>query len=249
MRFRTLASLVLIVIFLSACSGKALPTFAPSPSAVVLPLAVSPSPGATATSIAPTPAQTANVQITAAVTPTPLATPVPAIGTRTPVGANDARTPTAPAAPHTPQPNATPQSPTTARMTDVPGASPQQTIGTAQDGLVLLNVRVGKNEGFTRVVFDLAKQDGSAASVPQTRLWREGETVVVAFDGVRDDLFGQSLGGGEQAVNTGVVQAVYRIPVRDDSAAAYGIAVKGGAKVTLSSLTSPTRVIVDIADK
>jgi hypothetical protein len=235
---------------LSACGGKSLPTFAPSPSAGVLPLAVSPSPGATETSVAVIPAQTANVQITAAVTPTPLATPVPAVGTRTPAGAaNDAHTPTAPAAPRTPQPNATPQSPTTPRMTEVPGASPQQTIGTTQDGLVLLNVRVGKNEGFTRVVFDLAKQDGSAAPVPQTRLWREGETVVVAFGGVRDDLFGQSLGGGEQAVNTGVVQSVYRIPVRDDSAAAYGIAVHGGTKVTLSSLTSPTRVIVDIADK
>lgn len=249
MRFRTLASLALTVIFLSACGGKALPVIAPSPSASVLPLIVSPTVGATATSVAPTPAQTANVQITAVVTPTPLATPVPSVSTRTPIGTNDARTPIAPAASRTAQPNATPQPSTTPRMTEIPGAAPQQTIGAAQDGLVLLNVRVGKDEGFTRVVFDLAKQDGSAAPVPQTRLWREGGTIVVAFGGVRDDHYGQSLGGGEQAVNTGVVQTVYRIPVRDDSAAAYGIAVKGGAKVTLSSLTSPTRVIVDIADQ
>jgi hypothetical protein len=133
-------------------------------------------------------------------------------------------------------------------MTGIPGVSPQQTLGTAQDGLVLLNVRVGKNEGFTRVVFDLARQDGSAAPVPQTRLWREGETVVVAFGGVRDDVFGQSLGGGEQAINTGSVQSLYRIPIRDDSFAAYGIAVHGGAKATLSAASAPTRVIVDIAD-
>ncbi len=133
-------------------------------------------------------------------------------------------------------------------MASIPGVSPQQAIGTAQDGLVLLNVRVGKNDGFTRVVFDLAKQDGSVAPVPQTRLWREGDTVVVVFDGVREDAFGQSLGGGEQAINTGVVQSLYRIPARDDSAAAYGIALHGGAKATLSAAASPTRVIVDIAD-
>lgn len=249
MRFRSLASLALIVVFLSACGGKTLPTFAPSPSAGILPLIVSPTPGATATSVAVVPAQSASAQIAAPATPTPLATPVSVVGTRSPVGANETHTPTAPATSRTAQPNATPASPTTPRMTDIPGVSPQQAIGTAQDGLVLLNVRVGKNEGFTRVVFDLAKQDGSAAPVPQTRLWREGDTVVVAVGGVRDDLFGQSLGGGEQAVNTGTVQSVYRIPIRDDSAAAYGIAVHGGATVTLSSLTSPTRVIVDIADK
>ncbi len=134
-------------------------------------------------------------------------------------------------------------------MTDIPGVAPQQSLGTTQDGLSLLNVRVGKNDGFTRVVFDLAKQDGSAAPVPQTRLWREGETVVIAFGGVREDIYGQSLGGGEQTINTGSVQSVYRIPVRDDSAAVYGIAVHGSAKATLSSASSPTRVIVDIADE
>jgi hypothetical protein len=253
MRFRTLvSSFTLIVFFLSACGGKATPTVAPSPSAGILPLAVSPTPGATVTSATFIPAQTANAPITAPATPTPLATPASGVGTPTPV-ANGTRTavaqPTAPAASRTAQPNATPQPLTTARMTEIPGVSPQETIGTAQDGLALLNVRVGKNEGFTRVVFDLAKQDGSAAPLPQTRLWREGDTVVVAFGGVRDDRFGQSLGGGAQAVNTGNVQSLYRIPVRDDSSAAYGIALHGGAKVTLSSLSSPTRVIVDIADK
>ncbi len=209
MRFRTLFSLGLTLIFLSACGGKATPTITPSPSAAILPLAVSPTPGATATIASLIATQTVNAQITAPQTPTPLATPGSVVGTPTIAVANSTRTPnaqpTAPVATRTAQPNTTPQPPATARMTDIPGVSPQQAIGSAQDGLALLNVRVGKNEGFTRVVFDLAKQDGTAAPLPRTRLWRTGDTVVVAFGVVRDDRFGQSLGGGEQAVNTGNV--------------------------------------------
>lgn len=255
MRFRTLLLLALAVCCLAACGGTSTPTFAPVPSAGNLPLPGSSTPGATATIAGPAPVRTVDALTVAppvgVATPTPLATPLPAVGTRLPVAATANQPTTVPATTATrpTQPNVTPSTQTVARMTDIPGVSPQQSLGTAQDGLVLLNVRVGKNEGFTRVVFDLAKDDGSAAPVPQTRLWREGNTVVVAFGGVRKDVFGQSLGGGEQAVNTGSVQSVYRIPVRDDSAAAYGIAVHGGAKATLSSAASPTRVIVDIADE
>ncbi len=246
MRFRMLCTLAIVVMALAACGGKLTPKVVPVPTASIPPLVASATPGATATIAGPAPARTAPPAEFG--TPTPLATPLPIAGTRTPVAATATRPTTAqptaqPTAPHTAQP-ATP-----ARMTDIPSSPPQQSLGTAQDGLVLLNVRVGKNEGFTRIVFDLAKPDGSAAPLPRTRVWREGDTVVVAFGGVRDDVFGQSLGGGEQAINTGAVQSVYRIPVRDDSAAAYGFAVHGGAAPTLSSASSPTRVIVDIADK
>ncbi|GEM_PF-4571538 len=248
-------TLTLVVLTLSACGGKATPTVVPVPSAGSLPLVVPSSPSVTVA--ASDPARNGEIQTasppTAPTTPTPLATAVPVAPTRTLIASNAQRTATAqatvPTAARTAQPNGTPHPQQTVRMTDIPAVSPQQVIGSAHDGLVLLNVRVGKNDGFTRIVFDLAKQDGSAAPVPQTRLWREGDTVIIAFGGVRDDVFGQSLGDGEQAVNTGVVQSLYRIPVRDDTAAAYGIAVHGGTKTTLSVLTSPTRVIVDIADK
>lgn len=256
MRFRTLCTLAFVACCLVACGGTATPTVAPVPSAGALPLRASSTPGATTTVVEQGPARTANAQPASPpvglATPTPLATPSSGVRAATSGAVPTTRLTTASSttssATYTAQPNASPPPQKTARMTAIPGVSPQQALGTAQDGLVLLNVRVGKNEGFTRVVFDLAKQDGSAAPIPQTRLWREGDTVVVAFGGVRDDVFGQSLGGGEQAINTGSVQSVYRIPVRDDSAAAYGIAVHGGAKATLSSAASPTRVIVDIAD-
>jgi hypothetical protein len=257
MRFRTFCTLAFAACCLAACGGTATPTVAPVPSAGALPLLASSTPGATVTVAVPAPARTADAQTASPsvglATPTPLARPLPTVGTRTPDAAATPHPTTAPpaasAAARTAQPNASSPPQKAARTTTIPGVSPQQTLGTAQDGLVLLNVRVGKDNGFTRVVFDLAKQDGSAAPVPQTRLWRDGETIVVAFGGVRDDVFGQSLGGGEQAINTGAVQSVYRIPVRDDSSAAYGIAVHGGAKATLSSASSPTRVIVDIADE
>jgi hypothetical protein len=137
----------------------------------------------------------------------------------------------------------------TDRVADIPPSAPQQTIGVASDGLTLLNVRTGKNDGFTRLVFDLSKQDGSAAPVPRTRLWVQNGTVIVAFGGVRDDLYAASLGNGEQRVDIGMVQSLYRIPIRDDAAAAYGITISGSTRVTLSATTLPTRVIVDVADK
>ncbi|MHB8648201.1 MAG: hypothetical protein ACYDAR_20670 [Thermomicrobiales bacterium] len=254
MRCRLFFTLALTMLTLSACGSKATPTVAPVPSAGNLPLIAPSSPSDTTTAAASVPAQaiaTLSLPVVLA-TPTPLATAVSVVATRTPMATNAQRPATAhatiPAAGTTP-PNGTPQPTQAARKTDVPAVSPQQTLGGAADGLVLLNVRVGKNDGFTRIVFDLAKRDGSAASVPQTRLWREGNTMIVALGGVRDDVYGQSLGGGEQAVNMGVVQAVYRIPIRDDTAAAYGITVHGETRATLSALTSPTRVIVDIADK
>jgi len=232
MRFRTLLILTFTAFCLTACGKAVAPTVAPVRARMTDAHTASPSPGAA--------------------TPTPLATPVPVVPARTPVASTAERPVVAQATPptavRTVAPTATSSAQQPARMTDIPTGAPRQTIGTAQDGLVLLNVRVGKDTGFTRIVFDLAKQDGSAAPVPQTRLWREGDTLIVAFGGVRADVFGQSLGGGERAVNTGAVQSLYRIPVRDDAAAAYGIAIRGGAKVTLSALTSPTRVIVDIAD-
>lgn len=260
MRFRTLLILTFTAFSLTAC-GKTVaptgvPTVAPVPSAGTLPLVASPAPSATGTAAASAPARLTDAHTVSpspgAATPTPLATPVPVAPARTPLASTAERpvvvpatTPTAVRAAAS-TPTSPPRPP--ARMTEIPTGAPRQTIGTAQDGLVLLNVRVGKDPGFTRIVFDLAKQDGSAAPVPQTRLWREGDTLVVAFGGVRNDVFGQSLGGGERAVNTGTVQSLYRIPVRDDAAAAYGISIHGGAKLTLSALTSPTRVIVDIAD-
>lgn len=136
----------------------------------------------------------------------------------------------------------------TARIANLPSTAPQQAVGTQQDGLVLLNVRAGKNVGFTRIVFDIARPGGAAATVPHARVWTEAGAVIVAIDGIRQDAYGESVGSGEVAVNMGSVRAFYRIPVFDDASAAYGIAITPGAVATLSSVTSPARIIVDIAD-
>ncbi len=254
MRFRNLFIVSLVAVILTACGGKAsVPSVTPVPSAGILPVSASPVPDGTATSVVSAVAQTVSVPTVQSVsilaTPTPLATTQPVAVVRTPtVVAGRAATPVS-TLPPSPQPSISTQPPTVARANDLPGGAPQQVVGSAHDGLVLLNVRVGKNDGFTRVVFDLAKPDGSAAPVPQVRLWRDGETVVVVFDGVREDAYAQTIGGSTQQINTGSVQSLYRIPVRDDSAAAYGIMVRGGGKATMSTAASPTRVIVDIADK
>jgi hypothetical protein len=251
MRVLGMLPMTFLLLTLAACGGGK-PTAVPIASAGVLPVFATTAP--TVTASAPTTVQSIGASTSPArpaiATPTPLASS----GTPTAAGARAASTVRATpvpgsATPNAAQPTATAQTPQVARVTDVPTSAPQQTIGTAADGLTLLNVRSANHDGYTRLVFDLSKPDGSAAPVPRTRLWTQGGTVIVAFGGVRDDVFATSLGGGEQQLNLGMVKAVYRIPARDDEAAAYGIAVSGGTRVTLSSTTQPTRVIVDIADK
>lgn len=246
MRLLRLLSVLLLPLALAACGG-AKPTAMPIASAGVLP----PLAATTAASTARASDAQQSVAPAVGVTPTPLATSATATPARAGVSATTGRATAAPtnAVPSAVQSTATPQSPKAAHVSDIPATAPQQVIGTTVDGLTLLNVRSGKNEGFTRLVFDLSKADGSAAPVPHTQLWTQGGTVIVAFGGVREDVYAQSLGGGEQQVNLGMVQSIYRIPARDDATAAYGIAVTGGTRVTLSSTTQPTRVIVDIADK
>jgi hypothetical protein len=253
MRLLRTLSLATLLVLLTACGG-AKSTVTPVPSVANLPAIATDVP--TATEAAPAITQRATVPGAPipllTTTPTPFATLVSApVARTTPAPTKVAPTASAPASPRASQAVATTQAEgaKTERITEIPTGGPQQTIGGASDGLTLLNVRTGKNDGFTRLVFDLSKQDGSAAPVPRTRLWVQGSTVIIAFGGVRDDVYAASLGDGEQPVNLGMVQSVYRIPVRDDAAAAYGIAVTGSTRVTLSAATLPTRVIVDIADK
>jgi hypothetical protein len=251
MRLLRTVLLAFPLVILAACGG-AKATVTPVPSAAVLPVT------ATETAIATLAAPGITQIATALGVPAPLVTATSASPTTSAAAPAVRATavPTKPAAvsatasPRASQAAATPvQSAKTERVANIPLDAPQQMIGTASDGLTLLNVRTGKNDGFTRLVFDLSKQDGSAAPVPRTRLWVQGSTVIVAFGGVRDDQYAASLGSAEQHVDLGTVQSIYRIPVRDDAASAYGIAVSGSTRVTLSATTLPTRVIVDVADK
>lgn len=246
-------TIALPLVILAACGG-AKSTAMPLPSAAIQPvIAASAPPG---TGVVPVVAVSPTAPVAPgplrASSPTPLATAAvapAAQATPAPTKAPPAASATAP--PRASQAVATSQAAgvKTERASDIPSGAPQRTIGGVSDGLTLLNVRTGKNDGFTRLVFDLSKQDGSAAPVPRTRLWVQDGTIIVAFGGVRDDLYATSLGGGEERVDIGMVQSVYRIPVRDDASAAYGIAVSGSTRVTLSAATLPTRVIVDVADK
>jgi hypothetical protein len=251
-RFRTIA-LALPLVILAACGG-AKSTAMPLPSAALPPVIAASA--AAGTSVVPVVAVSATAPVAPgpqrASSPTPLATSaVASTAQATPAPTKAPPVASATAPPRASQAAAPPaaSSAKTARVTDIPSAAPQQMIGTASDGLTLLNVRTGKDDGFTRLVFDLSRQDGSAAPVPRTRLWVQDGTIIVAFGGVRDDVYAASLGSEEERVNLGMVQSVYRIPVRDDASAAYGIAVTGSTRVTLSATTLPTRVIVDVADK
>ena len=229
MRLPKSLSLTLILLVLVACGGTQ-STVTPVPSAAILPIVATTTAVGTGTALAII-QRTATVDapvVLLSVSPTPLATTaVTSVVKATPAPTKAAPVAPSPASSRTTPPAATAQAAGTKveRVGDIPLSVPQQTIGAAADGLTLLNVRSGKDDGFTRLVFDLSKQDGSAAPVPRTRLWVQDGTVIVAFGGVRDDAYATSLGSGEERVNLGMVQSVYRIPIRDDASAAYGIVV------------------------
>jgi hypothetical protein len=209
---------------------------AASPTAAIAPTSA-PTRAATATSAPATvtsrtaPATTATVRppTTLPLTPTPLATPTPV------------PPPTATAVP----PSPTPLAPHVAQL---PSSAPRQVVGSTTDGLVLLNVRTGTHDGYTRIVFDIAKADGSNATVPRTKLWTQDGAVILAIDGIRQDAYGDTLGTKDEPINNGSVIALYRIPTMDDTTVAYGISTKGRSNATITLAYAPTRLIVDIAD-
>jgi hypothetical protein len=209
---------------------------AASPTAAVAPTiaptrAASPTPAPATATTRPAPAATAIVRspTTPPLTPTPLATPTPV------------PPPTAIAVP----PSPTPLAPHVAQL---PSSAPRQVVGSATDGLVLLNVRTGTHDGYTRIVFDIAKADGSNAPVPRTKLWTQDGAVILTIDGIRQDAYGDTLGTKDELVNNGSVIALYRIPTMDDATVAYGISTKGKQNASITLAYAPTRLIIDVAD-
>lgn len=252
-----LASIVAVVVALSlaACGGSVTPTATPTvtPARIDAPTMLPPAtiaPQRTPDSATPLPAtiatrpEPATSDTTATAGPARTATVAPRAATPTPIAAATATRPAPPAATTAPATAAS----GTARVTSIPAAPPKQAVGTQTDGLALLNVRAGAHDGYTRLVFDFAKTDGSAAAVPRAQVWSQQGAVIVMIAGVRQDLFGQALGRDEQAVNSGSVLALYRIPTYDDAAVAYGVSTKGAQGVTVTTATGPARLIVDIAD-
>jgi hypothetical protein len=238
---------------LSACGhGSSTPTVTPSPARATVSAMETATPVQTV-AVAPTdvptsvhdiatitvlPSRAAPATVRASGAPSLSPTP-PAAPTRAPTAPPTTMPPTAV------PPSATPGAP---RVAQIPAAPPRQTAGTTTDGLVLLNVRTGTHDGYTRLVFDFAKADGSAAPVPRAQMWTQNGAVVLVISGVRQDTFGQTLGSGDEPINTGSVVALYRIPSFDDASVAYGISTKGPANATLTTATGPARLIVDIPD-
>lgn len=245
---------VLVALSLAACGGTAMSTV--TPARVDAPTMTPPAtiaPGRTPDSV--TPLASATVARPApdisSVTATPGVTRAAVVATPTPIAVPNTA-PVATATRPAPSAQATAAPATVARsaahVTSIPSSPPKQSVGTQTDGLALLNVRAGSHDGYTRLVFDFAKTDGSASAVPRAQVWSQQGAVVVMISGVRQDTFGQALGRGEQAVNSGAVIALYRIPTFDDAAVAYGISTKGAQGVTVTTSIGPARLIVDIAD-
>lgn len=238
--------IVLVAVMALVACGRAAPTPTMSPTFTTLPTvhaAVSPAAGVTVTAAATLVPTSVPNPATATPRPAPAATATVRPPTPTPLAPSPTRPATAP--PTAIPPTSTPSAP---HVTQLPSSPPRQVVGTATDGLVLLNVRTGTHDGFTRLVFDFAKADGSAAPVPQARMWTQNGAVIVVIGGIRQDAFGQTLGAGEEPVNNGSVIALYRITTLDDATVAYGISTKATPSATLTIATGPARVIVDIAD-
>lgn len=254
MQRETRILIVLIaVLALSACGRSKL-----EPVATSVPTQSTTVSVASATAASPTVAVTPTSAPTRAVT----ATPVPATATTRPAPAGTATVRPATTPPLTPTPLATPTpvppptaapvppspTPLAPHVAQLPSSAPRQVVGSTTDGLVLLNVRTGTHDGFTRFVFDIAKADGSNAPVPRTKLWTQNGAVILTIDGIRQDAYGDTLGAKDEFVNNGSVISLYRIPTMDDATVAYGISTKGQSNATITLAYAPTRLIIDVAD-
>lgn len=118
------------------------------------------------------------------------------------------------------------------------------TIGGSYD---LIDVRVGRHAGFTRVVWQMVQPEGTPHYV--TRLeqsdgaWRLAVelTDVSAFEAP------QAL-EPEAGPEGGGVVSVRTLPVRDDALLAFAVALQGPVRYEVTTLQGPVRLVIDVFD-
>jgi len=135
----------------------------------------------------------------------------------------------------------------------------RQAVGSPADGLSLRSIRHAAHDGFYRLVFDIALDEGKlATTVPSAEATYRGRdrSIELAIGGIRHDLTGnlpRHDEGGDPlgkpvTVNRPPVSYFVREQVLDDAMVAYRIQLTREARFRLHGLDEPARVVLDIED-
>jgi len=127
-------------------------------------------------------------------------------------------------------------------------ASSGMTIGTAMDGLRIVDLRHADHGNFYRVVFELAATGGGQATgCPLTKAeWRqESSGIRVDIQGIRE-VADSPAEGGSESTRDPVVLRIDRLP-GSGSTASYLIVLSGAKPFNLFSVPNPVRIVIDIA--
>jgi len=128
--------------------------------------------------------------------------------------------------------------------TPPPGVA-RATAGAVGGQYDLLAVRVGLHEGFTRVVWELAQAEGTPHVVAEVDEVDGHWQVIVELADVYAMEAPQAL-EPEEGPAGGIVTSVRSLPVRDDALLAFVVGLRGPARIALTTLEAPARVVVDV---
>lgn len=128
------------------------------------------------------------------------------------------------------------------------GSTAPQSVGELVDGLQLSDIRWSDHGSYFRVVFEMGNPGGVMTQVPHAdaSMTADHKQVRVVLGGIR------SLGGSANvtakslSVGDSVVTAITRVPSGDDQAMIYNIDLSKATTYSLSGLSSPGRIVVDI---
>lgn len=150
----------------------------------------------------------------------------------------------------------TPRAVRSATAVDVGGLSlATATPGTArvEGGVVgaqydLLDVRVGRHPGFTRVVWQMAQDDGSPRYVAALAEGDAGSYLAVELTDV--SVLGMPAAlEPEPGPADGAVTGVASVPVRDDAVLAFAVGLRGPVRFAVATLQDPLRIVLDVYEE
>ncbi len=127
--------------------------------------------------------------------------------------------------------------------------------GSVSDGLNLSSIRIGKHEGFTRIVFDVKYWEGYGSPKAGTSsdtvghytfTIDENHSILAEFSGFRSSSTRKLIKPEEGIIKT--IEVLRGEVYGDDSSIFYHIFLKKPIKIKVFHLLNPTRIVLDLIE-
>jgi len=127
--------------------------------------------------------------------------------------------------------------------------------GSVSDGLNLSSIRIGKHEGFTRIVFDVKYWEGYGAPKAGTSsdtvghytfTIDENHSILAEFSGFRSSSTKKMIKLEDSIIKT--IEVLQGKAYGDDSSIFYCISLRRTARLKVFHLYNPARIVLDISE-